>query len=104
YIPAGEYPFPIPPGALIPRRVETLLPANKNIATTHITNGCYPLHPVERNIADAASAPAGAGVRTGCTLPKSPHATQPLADIHRVLTEPLGFQIGWHEQISTTRR
>ena len=27
-----------------------LLPAPKNIGTTHITNGCYRLHPVEWNI------------------------------------------------------
>ncbi len=39
--------FQIPPGALIPRRIENLLPACKNLGTTHITNGCFRLHPVE---------------------------------------------------------
>ncbi|MEO8720379.1 MAG: FAD-dependent oxidoreductase [Ginsengibacter sp.] len=29
------------------------LPANKNIGTTHITNGCYRLHPVEWSIGEA---------------------------------------------------
>jgi hypothetical protein len=29
------------------------LPACKNIGTTHITNGCYRLHPVEWNIGEA---------------------------------------------------
>ena len=47
-------PFQIPLGALIPVRVENLIAANKNIGTTHITNGCYRLHPVEWNVGEAA--------------------------------------------------
>jgi len=38
---------------LLPVRMENLLPANKNIGTTHITNGCYRLHPVEWSIGEA---------------------------------------------------
>jgi hypothetical protein len=33
-----------------------LLPACKNAGVTHITNGCYRLHPVEWNIGEAAGA------------------------------------------------
>ncbi|HEY4415888.1 MAG TPA: FAD-dependent oxidoreductase [Verrucomicrobiae bacterium] len=46
-------PFQIPLGALIPQRVENLLPACKNLGVTHLTNGCYRLHPVEWNIGEA---------------------------------------------------
>lgn len=53
YIDFDARPFQIPLGALIPQRVENLLPACKNIGTTHITNGCYRLHPVEWNIGEA---------------------------------------------------
>ena len=49
-------PFQIPLGALIPRRTSNLLAAAKTIGTTHITNGCYRLHPVEWNIGEAAGA------------------------------------------------
>jgi FAD dependent oxidoreductase len=49
-------PFQIPLGALIPVRVRNLLAAAKNIGTTHITNGCFRLHPVEWNIGEAAGA------------------------------------------------
>ncbi|HLJ59504.1 MAG TPA: FAD-dependent oxidoreductase, partial [bacterium] len=38
-------PFQIPLGALVPARTSNLLPAAKNIGTTHITNGAYRLHP-----------------------------------------------------------
>lgn len=53
YIDFGSLPFQIPLGALLPQRMENLLPANKNIGTTHITNGCYRLHPVEWSIGEA---------------------------------------------------
>jgi len=54
YIDISSLPFQIPLGALIPQRVENLLPACKNLGVTHITNGCYRLHPVEWNIGEAA--------------------------------------------------
>jgi hypothetical protein len=49
-------PFQIPLGALIPVGLANLLAASKNIGTTHITNGCYRLHPVEWNTGEAAGA------------------------------------------------
>ena len=59
-------PFQIPLGALIPQRMENLLPACKNLGVTHLTNGCYRLHPVEWNVGEAAGS-------VGCLLchPKS---------------------------------
>ncbi len=54
YIDVGSLPFQIPLGALIPKRMENLLPAAKNLGVTHITNGCYRLHPVEWNIGESA--------------------------------------------------
>jgi hypothetical protein len=49
-------PFEIPLGALLPVRMANLIAGAKNIGTTHITNGCYRLHPVEWNIGEAAGA------------------------------------------------
>jgi len=49
-------PFQIPMGALIPVRIRNLLAGAKNLGTTHITNGCYRLHPVEWNTGEAAGA------------------------------------------------
>jgi hypothetical protein len=56
YIDISSLPLQIPLGALIPQRVENLLPACKNLGVTHITNGCYRLHPVEWNIGEAVGA------------------------------------------------
>jgi hypothetical protein len=56
YIDVGSCPFEIPLGALIPQRMDNLLPAGKNIGTTHITNGSYRLHPVEWNVGEVAGA------------------------------------------------
>ena len=56
YIDIASLPFQIPLGALLPKRAENLLPACKNLGVTHITNGCYRLHPVEWNIGEAVGA------------------------------------------------
>ncbi len=53
YIDIGCLPFQIPLGAMIPINMDNLLPACKNIGTTHITNGSYRLHPVEWNIGES---------------------------------------------------
>jgi hypothetical protein len=56
YIDISSLPFQIPLGALVPQRLENLLPACKNPGVTHISNGCYRLHPVEWNIGEAVGA------------------------------------------------
>ena len=53
YVDMDALRFQIPLGALLPVRMKNLIPANKNIGTTHITNGCYRLHPIEWNIGEA---------------------------------------------------
>ncbi|MEX2534267.1 MAG: FAD-dependent oxidoreductase [Trueperaceae bacterium] len=69
YVDVANWPFQIPLGSLIPIRVDNLLPANKNIGTTHITNGCYRLHPVEWNIGEAVGRGCARGVLPGSRLP-----------------------------------
>jgi hypothetical protein len=94
YIDVGSCPFEIPLGALLPRRMRNLIPAGKNIGTTHITNGCYRLHPVEWNIGEVAGLLA-AHCLDGRT---TPHAVQAddarLADFQRKLGAE-GIQIRW---------
>lgn len=53
--PSPTRPFQIPLSALVPVRMRNLLPACKNIGTTHITNGAYRLHPIEWNIGESAA-------------------------------------------------
>jgi hypothetical protein len=94
YVDVGSLPFQIPLGALIPRRIENLLPACKNIGTTHITNGCYRLHPVEWNIGEAAGALAAHAVATK----QSPRAVRKnpkfLADFQNNLRRQ-GVELEW---------
>ncbi|MEA5358002.1 FAD-dependent oxidoreductase [Amycolatopsis sp., V23-08] len=65
YVDVASVPYEIPLGALLPVRVTNLLPAGKNIGTTHITNGCFRLHPVEWNIGEVAGMLAAFAVREG---------------------------------------
>ena len=66
-------PFQIPMGALIPVRLRNLVAAGKNIGTTHITNGCYRLHPVEWNVGEAGGTLVSCALRTG-TSPQTIHS------------------------------
>lgn len=96
YIDISSLPFQIPLGALIPQRVENLLPACKNLGVTHISNGCYRLHPVEWNIGEAAGALAGF-----CLARKtSPRAVRndrsQLAAFQKLLSEQ-GVPLAWPE-------
>ena len=94
YIDFDARPFQIPLGAMIPRRLENLLPACKNIGSTHITNGCYRLHPVEWSIGEAAgSLAAFAAARR--TTPRAVRNTPSLlADFQRDLRAD-GVSLEW---------
>lgn len=104
YVDISSYPFQIPLGALLPVRVDNLLPANKNIGTTHISNGCYRLHPVEWNIGEAAGALAAYCLDKGCPPRKVRSDDRMLADFQHMLQERLGFQLAWSDAIRTTAR
>jgi hypothetical protein len=54
YLDLAARPFEIPLRALVPVRMENLLPAAGNIGTTHLTNGCFRLHPVEWCVGEVA--------------------------------------------------
>ncbi len=104
YIDISSYPFQIPLGALIPVRVENLLPACKNLGVTHITNGCYRLHPVEWNIGEAAGALA-AFCLDRRVLPRQVRNTPGLMeDFQKLLADQLGFVLAWQEYARITPR
>ena len=76
---------------------DNLLPANKNIGMTHITNGCYRLHPVEWNIGEAAGAVAA------WSLARDTHPSAVRNDEHQLrafqdmLVARRGIQLRWPE-------
>jgi FAD dependent oxidoreductase len=94
YIDVACCPFEIPLGALIPRRVENLLPAGKNIGSTHLTNGCYRLHPVEWNIGEVAGALAAYCLAIGATPRAVRNTPELLADFQARLDAD-GVELHW---------
>jgi hypothetical protein len=88
-------PFQIPLGALIPARVRNLLAANKNIGTTHITNGAYRLHPVEWNIGESAGALAAHCRATG-KAPRQVREDAALLAAFQGLLAERGVQLAWN--------
>ena len=98
YVDVASRPFQIPLGALLPVRMTNLLPAAKNIGTTHITNGCYRLHPVEWNIGEAAGALA-AYCLTHNRQPHEVRAKQDLlTDYQGLLSSSLDIPLAWPER------
>jgi hypothetical protein len=94
YIDVSSLPFQIPLGALIPRRVENLLPACKNIGVTHITNGCYRLHPVEWNIGEAAGCLAARAVQIKTPPRRIRNDSKLLAEFQSALQRQ-GVETAW---------
>jgi hypothetical protein len=94
YIDFEALPFQIPLGALIPKRVDNLLPACKNIGTTHITNGCYRLHPVEWNIGEAVGVLAALCIQKQTSPRAVRHTPTLLAELQRRLAAD-GIPLGW---------
>jgi hypothetical protein len=104
YVDVSSYPFHIPLGALIPQRVENLLPAGKNIGTTHITNGCYRLHPVEWNIGEAAGALAACCLDWNLAPRQIRYDRRNLARFQALLASGFGVDLSWPEEIATVAR
>jgi FAD-dependent oxidoreductase family protein len=94
YLDIPSLPFQIPLGALIPRRIDNLLAAAKNIGTTHITNGCYRLHPVEWNIGESAGLAAAHSVATR-TLPRHIRNNARLLREFQSRIQEQGVEIAW---------
>jgi hypothetical protein len=94
YIDIGSRPFQIPLGALIPQRMENLLPAGKNIGTTHITNGCYRLHPVEWNVGESVGALAAFCTDRKCAPRAVRKNARLLADFQAQLVSQ-GVRLAW---------
>ena len=104
YIDISCYPFQIPLGSLIPKRVENLLPACKNLGVTHITNGCYRLHPVEWNIGEAVGALAAFCLVNGLSPRQVRNTETHLQDFQRLLADTLGVPLDWPPYARRTAR
>ena len=94
YIDLASLPFRIPLGSLLPIRMRNLLPACKNLGTTHITNGCYRLHPVEWNIGESAGALAAFCLETK----SQPHEVRAVESKLRAFQKSLqadGVELSW---------
>lgn len=96
YIDFSSLPFQIPLGALLPKRVNNLLPVNKNIGTTHITNGCYRLHPVEWSIGEAAGCLIAFAKKTKVPFRAVRERRELLSDFQQMASKQ-GIETKWPE-------
>jgi hypothetical protein len=98
YIDFPTFPFQIPLGALIPQNTRNLIAANKNIGTTHLTNGCYRLHPIEWNIGESAGRLIGF-CQLNNTTPHLVHHSETLTrELQNMLTKN-GIPTQWPDEV-----
>jgi hypothetical protein len=103
YIDIDSWPAQIPLGSLVPVRIENLLPACKNIGTTHITNGLYRVHPIEWNIGEVAGALAAYCLEKKVPPRMVRNSKEHLADFQRLLQSQFHIQLEWPSVHRITR-
>jgi len=94
YIDISSLPFQIPLGSLLPVRMDNLIPACKNIGTTHITNGCYRVHPAEWNIGESAGALAAYALNQGI-VPRAVRSDEKHLSAFQKQLQQLGIVLQW---------
>lgn len=97
YIDIPALPFHIPLGALIPIDTDNLIAGCKNIGTTHITNGCYRLHPVEWNIGEASGTLAAFCIKNNITPYEVRNQKERLEEFQAQLKKD-GFELAWPDE------
>jgi hypothetical protein len=103
YLDIATYPFQVPLGALLPQRLGNLIAAGKCLGVTHITNGCYRLHPVEWNVGEAAGALAAYCLDNETTPAAVRAGDSTLEDFQRSL-DRMGVQRHWPDDIKGQAR
>lgn len=86
--------FTIPLGALITKRRSNFIPACKNIGTSHLTNGCYRLHPIEWNIGEVAGYLAAYSLDEKCEIAEVRRDKSRLEGFQKLLKEN-GIPLDW---------
>jgi hypothetical protein len=84
----------IPLGALIPIRVENLLPACKNLGVTHVMNGAFRVHATEWNVGEAAGTLAAYCIDRGLRPRAVRNQPEHLSDFQRLLQRQ-GVELDW---------
>lgn len=98
YIDVPSLPFQLPLGFLIPKRTINLLAAGKCSGTTHITNGCYRLHPVEWNTGEAAGLLATFCLANGLTPREVHQSPAHTTEFQRLLVDN-GIELDWPDTV-----
>lgn len=102
YLDIPALPYHIPLGALLTEAADNFIAGSKNIGTTHITNGCYRLHPTEWNIGEVAGLLAAYCLENDTTPSVVYQDDQQLQAFQTFLVEE-GIEIEWPQDFYKER-
>lgn len=94
-------PYQIPLGTLLTDACENLIAAGKNIGVTHVTNGCYRLHPQEWAIGEAAGVLAAFCIKKNLK-PYQVHGQEKLLRNFQRRLVARGIPLYWYTDVNTS--
>lgn len=94
------WPYEIPLGAMIPVKTQNLIAGCKNISTTHLTNGCYRVHPAEWNIGEVAGYLASTAIDKRLTPSEIRNNNTNLTQFQQKLEEK-GVELHWPDKMGS---
>jgi hypothetical protein len=96
---SASKPYQVPLSALIPRDLDNLVAASKNIGTTHLTNGAYRLHPTEWAIGEAAGDVIAVAIHDSVTPAQIVAQPPELQRLQKMLVGS-GHPIVWYDDVA----
>lgn len=93
-------PYQLPASALVPKQLDGLLAAAKNIGATHLTNGAYREHPIEWHIGEAAGILAARTVATGLQPRQIVQSDQQLRVLQHLLISERKMPLFWWSDLA----
>jgi hypothetical protein len=91
---AAVMPFELPLGVFIAQHADNLLPACKNIGTTHLAHACTRVHPVEWLVGEVAGLMAAQLVRHKLSARHLPEQTSQIHTLQNTL-RAAGVPLHW---------
>lgn len=98
YVDIDALPHQIPLGSMIPIRINNLIPAAKNIGTTHVSSTAYREHPIEWNVGESAGILAAYCLAHNAQ-PRAVHADPMMTEELQKTLLQQGVELNWPAHI-----
>lgn len=96
-------PFQIPMGIVLTNTIDNFIAGAKNVATTHITNGVFRLHPVEWNIGESVGVLGAYAIKTRKSI-KEIYSDKCLLRKYQIELLENGIPLFWFDDVPISHK